>query len=306
MSSTFTILGLGEALFDIFPDRSVLGGAPLNCALCAHQLGQVHGGRTAVVSRLGQDELAQRAIGELAQHGMDTRYLQSDPDYPTGKVYVTVDEQGEPGYEIVEGAAWDWMQWDTDLDELALHCEALCFSGLCQRNNQSRSTVQRFVAQAKQAIRMFDLTLRQHYYDQRMLKRSCELATVVKLNIEELDILAGEVSLGGQSVNERAADLIKRYDLTHVVVTQGKAGTIIFTPSNCYAGDPGNPVHYPPQENADSVGAGDACSAAILVGLVLRLPVATIVELANHAGAYVASVAGATPTLPDEILDRFG
>ena len=88
---------------------------------------------------------------------------------------------------------------------------------------------------------MFDLTLRQHYYDQRMLKRSCELATVVKLNVEELDVLTSEVSLAGQSVDERTADLIKRYDLTHVVVTQGKAGTIIFTPSNRYPGHPGHP-----------------------------------------------------------------
>lgn len=301
MTEHFTIVGLGEALFDLFPGRQVLGGAPLNAAVHAHQLARASGGRGTVVSRVGQDALGERVATELTQRGMDSTFLQRDPDHPTGKVHVTVDEGGQPDYDIAENAAWDWIQWDPDLEQLAHDCDAVCFSSLAQRHNQSRSSVQRFLTEARGAIRLFDLTIRQDYHDRRTLLRSCELSTIVKLNLEELAILAEQAALPGDDVDARATALRRRFDLKLVVVTRGAAGTVLYSPTRRYEGAP---TRYTPAANADSVGAGDACTAAVLVGLILRLPLPEVVDLANHAGAYVASVPGATPALPEALLAR--
>ena len=301
MGDQFTIVGLGEALFDVFSDRQVLGGAPLNAAVHAHQLAAVRGGRGVVVSRVGQDDLGKRVHDELAGRGMSIGYVQTDPDHSTGKVYVALDEDGQPDYEIVEQVAWDWLQWDPDLEHLARNCDAVCFSGLAQRQNQTRSSIHRFATEAAQAIRLFDLTLRQNFYDQRMLRRSCELANVVKLNLEELEVLSAQINLPGDSADLKVKALIDAFALRQVVLTRGAEGTVIYTASQRYEGEP---VRYEPAENADSVGAGDACTAAVLVGMALRLPVPKVLELANHAGAYVASMPGGTPALPEAILQR--
>ncbi len=301
MSTSFTVVGLGEALFDVFPDQQVLGGAPLNVAVHAHQLASARSGRGVVVSRVGQDALGERMRQELAERGMAGDYIQADPDHATGQVYVRLDEQGQPDYQIVEDVAWDWLQWDGDLNDLARQCNAVCFSSLSQRHGQARSVIQRFLAEAKQAIRLFDLTLRQHYYDRGTLATGCELATVVKLNLEELDVLCQVLGMAQASVDDRAGALLKRFDLGMVVVTRGKGGTVLYTPTTRYEGAAASVT---PSAGADSVGAGDGCAAAILVALVLRLPMQAVADLANEVGAYMASVPGATTALPDAIVAR--
>ena len=299
MEYQFHIVGLGEALFDIFSNRQVLAGAPLNTAVHAHQLASAHGGCGVVVSRVGQDELGARVRNEIAGFGMSIDYLQDDPDHPTGKVHVTVDDDGQPDYEIVEGVAWDWLQWDPETVEIAHRCDVVCFTSLAQRVGQSRNTIWRFLTEARGAEKIFDLTLRQHYYNQNILRRSCELATIVKLNLDELDVLAIEINLHGDSVDDKAKALLCRYDLRLVVLPRGKDGTVIYTPSHRFEGVPAS---CKPVEGADAVGAGDACTASIAVGLALQMPLQKIADLANQAGAFVASVPGSTPTLPESIL----
>ena len=310
MQGQFTIVGLGEALFDIFSDRQVLGGAPLNVAVHAHQLAAPRGGSGVVVSRVGQDELGSRVHQELAGRGMSTTYVQTDPDHPTGRVFVRVDEQGEPAYDIADDAAWDWIQSDPDLTDLAHQCNAVCFGLLSQRHHQSRSSIRRFLTDARQAVRLLDLNLRQGFYDARLFRTACELATAVKLNVEELDILCSAVAAGAGVASggddgepdRKIESLFRRFDFQTIILTRGEQGTIIYTPTNRYEGQP---VSYDSQPNADAVGPGDACAAAVLVGQLLRLPTQQIANLANQAGAYVASTQGATPKLPDELLNQF-
>jgi len=306
-ATLFTIVGLGEALFDLLPDRQVLGGAPLNVAVHAHQLAAPLGGRGVVVSRIGQDELAERVIEELRRRGMTGQYLQSDPDHDSGRVYVSVDAQGQPDYEIVRDVAWDWIQYDPDLEDIAHRCEAVCFGTIAQRNSQSRHTIYRFLdACANRAIRMFDVNLRQCYYDQNVLRRSCEFANVVKLNTDELESVTSLLAVGspGDGVDDRIRGLIRMFDLRLVVLTRGRDGTVLYSASESASEkQESEPVHGKPAPGADAVGAGDACAAAVLIGLVLHWPMDRIVRLANHAGAYVASQPGATPVLPQSIMD---
>lgn len=303
MTSRFSIVGLGEALFDLFPDRQLLGGAPLNMAVHAHQLAQGRGGQGVVVSRVGQDELGRQLAEQLAKRGMSTAYLQSDPDKDTGKVYVGFDSAGQPQFDIVADVAWDWLHLDPDAEDLAQQCEAVCFGTLAQRNGQSRNTIYRFLAAARRAVRLFDVNLRQNYFDRQILHRSCEFATAVKLNESELPITVRLLGLGAAgasgTADAQATALLKRYNLKLVALTRGRRGTVLYTPDQRIEGQP---VSYPAAPDADPVGAGDACSAAILVGQVLRFPLERVAALANHAGAFVASQAGATPPMPEGIL----
>lgn len=301
----FTIVGLGEALFDLFPNDQKLGGAPLNVAFHAHQLAQAHAGRGVVVSRIGQDPLGQKILEHLADCDMTGDYLQSDPERATGRVHVEVDGAGQPTYEIVEDVAWDALQFDTDLEDLAGRCDAVCFGTIAQRNTQSRSSIHRFLKTASRALRMFDVNLRQDYYDEPTIRRSCELANALKLNHEELPIVAelcGLSTTDSSTIDEQdqqSLAMFEQFDLEMLVLTRGARGTRIFTAEGSCDGEP---VSYPAAESADSVGAGDACAAAILVGRLLGLPIPALVDLANHAGAFVASQPGATPALPEAIL----
>lgn len=303
MKARFCIVGLGEALFDLFPDAAILGGAPLNAAVHAHQLAQRRGGEAAVVSRVGQDRLGQQVFDELNQRGVNTSWLQSDPDHDTGKVYVSFDERGEPCYEIVRNVAWDWLQFDPDLEDLARRCEAVCFGTLAQREAQSRNTVYRFLESASRAVRLFDVNLRQKFFDAAILRRSCELASVLKLNRAELPAVAQLLGVHVKlpETDDLARGLLKRHpNIQALVLTRGELGTVLYTANSRYEGEP---ISYPKAENADAVGAGDACAAGILVGMVCRLPPPRVVALANHAGAYVASQPGGTPPLPEAVLD---
>lgn len=307
MSPRFTIVGLGEALFDLFPDRQILGGAPLNVAVHAHQLGGAVGGRGVVVSRIGQDDLGSLLLDDLRGRGMSTDYVQTDPDHPTGRVYVSFNDDGSHSFEIIRNVAWDWLQFDPDMESLAAACDAVCYGSLAQRDAQSRNTIYRFLTAARRAVRLFDVNLRQDYFNRDVLNRSCELATAVKLNDQELPVVARLLNLraAADGADALAGELLKRFNLRLLALTRGAKGTVL------YAAETSGvrrieqpPVSYPAADAADSVGAGDACAAGLLVGMILRWPMTRTLELANHAGAYVASQPGATPAMPEDLLSR--
>lgn len=297
----FTIVGIGEALYDIFPQREVIGGAPLNVAVHVNQLGADFDAEGVLVSRVGQDHLGARLIETLRERELTTELLQTDPDYPTGRVYVDIDADGSPSYEIVEDVAWDVIQYDFDLEDLARQCHAICFGSLAQRTGQSRNTIYRFLDAAKRTTRLFDVNLRLNYYDRNILERSCERATMVKLNHEELPVVLRTLHLrpDGEGLQAGCEILRKTFDLEWVVLTRGSVGTAILSQEGFTEGQT---TSYDRDEDADSVGAGDSVTAAVLLGRLLQKPVQQVVDYANHVGAYVASKPGAVPALPDEII----
>jgi len=294
MATEKTIVGIGEALFDLFGTEARLGGAPLNVAVHAKQLGS----RGIIVSRIGQDARGNDLLTELREREMDVSHIQSDPDLPTGIVVVRERSDGEPEYEIVEDVAWDVLQFDFDLEDLARTTDAVCFGSLAQRNGQSRNTIYRYLEFARYAIRLFDVNLRQDFYDRRILTRSFELASAVKLNTAELRTLDEMFNLGAR-FDIAAKKLAEQFDLDFVAVTRGDQGTIVHTPDATHEVDP-VPVH---DNDGTPVGAGDATSAAILHGLTHRWNWERTLTLANRIGAFVASQPGACPPLPDEIKE---
>ncbi|MDP7013145.1 MAG: carbohydrate kinase [Verrucomicrobiota bacterium] len=285
------IVGLGEALYDLLPSGPALGGAPLNAAVQSHQLGN----RAVVASRIGGDALGQALLDDLGKRGMDTAFIQRDPDAPTGTVEVIL-RNGEPEYDIIRDVAWDRLVWDEPLAGLAKRCDAVCFGSLGQRLEPARSTIRQFADAASQAVRLFDVNLRQDYFSAELLEAGCRAASIVKMNEAELATVAPLLGLGQA---EPIPALLRRFDLDLFVLTRGRDGTVLHTGNAVVTGQP---APFKPEPDADSVGAGDACSAAILHGAVRRWPLKKTADLANRLGAFVASRKGATPPLPADLL----
>jgi fructokinase len=298
--SKLEIVGVGEALFDRFSeDRFVLGGAPANFAIHAHQL-LAGRGEGVVASRVGDDELGKRFVRELSQRGMRTDCVSVTGDFPTGTVEVEL-EAGKPTYQINENVAWDHLEFSDAWSELAPRASAICFGTLAQRSPENREVIQHFVASAPKALKVCDLNLRQFFYTADVIRSSLEMADVVKLNEEEL-ITVGKAldeEVLNRDTDEQVARLIQDFDLRLLALTRGKSGTVLYTAIEKVTGEN---VNYPRQLDADDVGAGDACCAAIAVEVLLGKPLTEIATLANRVGAYVASQPGATPVLPEEIL----
>jgi fructokinase len=282
------VVGLGELLWDLLPAGKQLGGAPANFAYITSLLGD-HG---TPLSRLGQDALGAEAIRRLGELALPTEFIQQDEARPTGTVKVEVDRTGQPRFEISESVAWDFLAWTPQWQKLAERADALCFGSLAQRSDRSRDTIRKFVLASRPgAVRVFDVNLRQSFYSAQVLAESMRLATVVKLNHEELPKIMGLFELENLGQRDAARCLLSRHDLKLVCVTRGTEGSLLVSAEEC-SEHPGFKVKV-----ADTVGAGDAFTAALVHGYLRGTSLAQINENANRVGAWVASQSGATPAL---------
>ena len=304
-------VGIGEVLFDIFEDGSeTLGGAPLNVVVHAHQLSrQLSLGEGVIVSCVSSDPRGKKILDYLSRFGMSTCYIGQDLYHPTGVVSVFM-RNGEPGYQIESGVAWDYVADRASFKELAGKCHAVCFGSLAQRSPLSRATIRNFLQNAPQAIRLYDVNLRRNTltgeagYSSEIIETSCQLATVIKANRSELftifDLLGIDCPApeGIAGIRRRMELLLARFPVRAVVVTRGADGTIVLSQEGDF--DLSAPLRT--LGKAHPVGAGDACSAGMLFGLTLGWDIHSTMELANRMGADVATQLSATPPLSDSVL----
>jgi len=289
----FTIVGLGEILWDMLPAGKQLGGAPANFAYHAQALGA----KGTVASCIGQDTLGEEVLQQLRDVNLDTQYISIDPDHPTGTVSVELDSDGKPDYIIHEQVAWDFIPFGPALEALAGQAHAVCFGSLCQRASASRQTIQRFLAATDPAcIRVFDINLRQAFYSPDIIRDMLDVCQVLKLNDEELPVLAQMLHVEG---DERSllSELQRRYDLQMIALTKGAAGSVLFSADQ---------VSYQRTEEkleiADTVGAGDAFTAAVCLGLLQERDLDTINRAANKLAAFVCTQHGAMPSVPRSLV----
>ena len=291
---SFKLIGIGEVLWDLLPSGPQLGGAPANFTFHAHALG----GRAGVVTRIGNDALGTEILQRLEQAGVESGAVQVDEEAPTGTVTVELSAEGVPNFTIHEDVAWDRLEvTPRALDEIRA-ADAICFGSLAQRSEPARIAVQKLVASAPaEALRIFDINLRQHYYSQEVIEASLRLAHVLKLNDVELPILAGMFNLAG-TTREQIKRLSDQFDLQVIALTRGGEGSLLYQKGE-WSDQPSELV-----EIADTVGAGDAFTAALVLGLLHRLELGKINSLAGEVARYVCSCAGATPPLPKHFRDR--
>jgi len=291
----YTIVGIGELLWDRLLAGEQLGGAPANFAYHASLLGN-HAG---VLSRVGCDRLGEQALARLRQLQLTTDFIQQDETHATGAVAVQVDANGQPDFIITEDVAWDYLEFTPQWQALAATADAVCFGSLAQRSQTSRQTIRRFLeATRKDALRIFDVNLRQSFYTREIIAESFALARLAKINHQELAQIAGMFKLSGSSEAERARQLLIEFALELVCVTRGNHGSLLVSHKETVE-HPGFAI-----EVVDTIGAGDAFTAALAHHYLNSAALTVISEAANRLGATVASHAGATPFIEPDILER--
>jgi fructokinase len=293
------ILGLGELLWDVLPDGPRLGGAPANFAVMAGRLGNT----VALLSRVGWDDLGTQALDRLELLPVDASLVQIDSLHETGRVTVGFDE-GEPHYTIHQPAAWDSLELTEEWIQIASRADAICFGSLAQRSLESRQTIQTLVAQtSSECLRVFDVNLRKPFYTSEVIRESLELATVVKMNEAEVPIVMDLLGLPldgssepGGSLRLGAKSLLEEFPaLKLVAVTRGDHGSLLATRKGLIE-HPGIPTRV-----VDTVGAGDAFTAALTHYLLQGAEIDTLSDAGNRWGSWVASQAGSMPELPVEV-----
>lgn len=310
--SKFTIIGVGEILWDMLPGGKKLGGATTNFAYHASALGA----NSYIVSSVGDDELGREIIGKVDELGLSSQYIQLDPKHPTGTVDVTLDANGIPSYIIHENVAWDYIKSTKDCLDLAKRADAICFGSLAQRSQTSRNTIisilkSTYKGNNDNCLKVFDINLRQNFYSKGVIQESLQYANVLKLNDEELKEinellelndscnLSRNISSPFGNINlfeyEILNCLAETYSLDLIALTRGEKGSILFSEGQL-SEHPGFEV-----EIADTVGAGDAFTAAVVMGYLYRLDLDEINNMANKLASYVCSQKGGTPNLPDEL-----
>ena len=287
------VVGLGEILWDLLPSGRKLGGAPANFAFHAGQLGA--DGVTA--SSVGADDLGREIFERLPALGLATRFVTMSDTYPTGTVSVQLDAHGSASYTIHEGVAWDHIPFVRETEILACRADAVCVGSLAQRHADSRATIQRFLAATRpECLRIFDLNLRQHYFNRETIETTLRRCQVLKLNDEEWPVLAGLLGIE-PALPAGLHALLDQYGLSLVALTCGPRGSLLCSPTES------DRLAAAPVKVADTVGAGDAFTGALAVGLLKDRPLRVIHRHAARVAAYVCTQPGATPRLPADLVE---
>ena len=283
------ILSIGEVLWDMLPTGPVLGGAPANFGVHAQGLG----GEARLVSRVGDDAGGHGILRRLRARGMNTDLIASDSALPTGTVSVTLASDGQPHYVIHEHVAWDAIAITPESECVAAESHAVCFGTLAQRSPASRAGVQALVAASPaDALRVFDINLRQSFFSREVIETSLGLANVLKLNETELPVLAEMFGLGGNT-EAQLTRLADKFQLRALAFTRGAAGSRLMVDGAC------SERAAAPALVRDTVGAGDAFTAALVIGVLAQWPLQAIHERASDVAAFVCSQDGPTPLLPE-------
>ena len=284
------IVGMGEALWDCLPEGRKFGGAPANFA---YHVGQF-GWHSIVISAVGNDALGDEIMDIVRGVKLDNRIARVAQ--PTGTVKVTLSGDGIPSYEICENVAWDNIPWSEELEEIAKDTQAVCFGSLAQRSAGSRDTIMRFLdAMPMDSERIYDINLRQHFYSLEVIEDSLRRATILKLNEEEIVVVAELLGLTGTE-EEQCRQILARYPkLKMIILTYGATGSYVFAPGeSSYQPTPKVKV-------ADTVGAGDSFTGSFVACILQGRPVREAHERAVKVSAFVCTQNGAMPILPEEL-----
>ena len=289
------VVGIGEALWDVLPEGKKIGGAPANFAYHVSQFGL----ESRVVSAVGDDALGEEILTNFREKNLQC--MVPKVAFPTGTVQVTVDAAGVPCYDIMQGVAWDNIPFTEELAKLAGQTCAVCFGSLAQRSEVSHNTIQSFLdamSDGDGIYRIFDINLRQDFYNREILCESLEKCNVLKINDEELSIVGRMFGYTGQDMRETCMKLLEDYGLIMLILTCGVAGSHVFTRDSVSFRE------TPKVSVADTVGAGDSFTGAFIAALLKGKTVEDAHGLAVDVSAYVCTQSGAMPVLPASLVRR--
>ena len=283
-------VGLGEILWDVLPDKRLLGGAPANFAYHINRLG----GHGLPVSCVGDDALGKEALSFLVSKGVNIDAVAVDSDHPTGTVDARIDAEGVATYVFPDSVAWDYLSLNDAALILADRADAVCFGTLAQRSEVSRQSIRQFLQSVPSAFKVYDINLRQDFFTPEIVADSLDLADVLKINDEELSVVSGMFSLPSNE-NDALKTLIDRHNLSLAVLTRGGKGSLIIS-SNGESDLPGQPV-----EMVDTIGAGDSFTAAFVLAHLKGFSLDDVNRYATKVAAHVCGCSGAMPFMPESL-----
>lgn len=282
----YPVLVFGEVLFDQFPDRAVLGGAPFNVA--RHLAG--FGWPPLLISRIGRDDAQVEVLHAMARYGLDASCIQIDPLHPTGTVKVELGDTGHR-FEILDNQAYDYIhQGMARLGALAARPQLVYYGTLAARHTDSWRALLG-VLRLSPGLKFLDLNLREPWFERGKTETLMRHAHVLKLNNEEFEVLGRWLNLKG-SLESMCLQALNRYDLRLLLLTRGERGAYAAVPDGRSFDFPGQSMDVP---IVDSVGAGDAFSAVAIAGLLSDWPMDTLLERADAFARGILGIRGAVP-----------
>lgn len=292
MENVLKVIGIGEILWDLLPEGRQLGGAPTNFAFHANQLGL----ESSIISSVGNDDLGKEILNAI--HHTDIISFIDVIDRPTGTVSVQLDKNGIPKYVIHENVAWDFISPSEAALAFAKHSNAICFGSLAQRSETSYYSIKEILKTVSaNALKVFDINMRQQFYNERIISNSLDLANVLKINDEEILVFADMFGISGDEY-EIMQQILHNYKLKILALTKGDKGSwLISDKEESFLDTPDVIV-------ADTVGAGDSFTAALVAGLLRERPLQEIHQSAVDISAFVCTQKGATPVLPDHLINN--
>ncbi|HRP33822.1 MAG TPA: carbohydrate kinase [Agriterribacter sp.] len=287
-NNPYTAVCFGEVLWDILPDARLPGGAPMNVAYHLNRL-QVP---TAMISRTGNDALAEELLQFISSRGLDTSFIQKDEIYDTGTVVATLDGNNV-SYEILQPVAWDFIRYSMQVQRLVSSAKYFIFGSLVARNERSAQTLFELLETAP--YKVLDINLRKPHYEKKTLEYLVQHADMLKLNSDELHLLGGWYDLRGGE-NEQMQALQQKFHLNTIITTRGDKGAAVLH-DGVYHEHPGFTVKV-----ADTIGSGDAFLAGFISRFMLQPDIPGALEFACKMGAFVAGRHGACPDYnPEEV-----
>jgi fructokinase len=284
------VVCFGEILWDVFPNRSTPGGAPLNVAYHLNKLGQP----PALISRFGLDEEGRKLIDLVDSYGISTDHFQLDNEWPTGKVLAHVDAHHEVTYDFAHPVAWDFIQWENGYETIVKAAPYFVFGSLSTRGAVSRATLYRLLEASSKKV--LDANLRPPHYNRAIIGHLFTGLHLLKLNHAELELVTGWFS-PYRTDKERIQVLQDRFHIPNIVVTNGGKGALFCVDGVLYE-HPGFPVRV-----VDTIGSGDAFLAALLKALLADKTPEEALVFANATGALVASKKGGCPAYDIREID---
>ena len=288
------VVGLGELLWDEFGATRRPGGAPANVAFQAMQLGC----EGVICSRVGEDESGKELFKFLSDRNLNTEFIQRESDLPTGRVTVDDSSPGHPEFIIHENVAWDALAFTVSVKSLIQKADAVCFGTLAQRSAKSRETIQLCLdVCGKNCLKVFDVNLRQHWYSRDVIEMSLQKANVLKLNVEEVNVLCKLLDIESAEENDFCQLVAERFGISRICVTRAEQGCLLSE------GDQAISVAGEAVDVVDAVGAGDALTAALIVACLEDWPLENSARFANAVGASTTTRSGAMSSSAEEFAE---
>lgn len=288
------VIGIGELLWDMLPEGKKMGGAPANFAYHINNAACTG----LAISCVGDDANGRELIKSLSVRGLDPGLIQIDGNKPTGTVSVRVDEAGNPSYIIHENVAWDNIRFTSKIRENLLLADAICFGSLAQRSKVSYETIAECLGKVNSnCLKVFDINIRQNFYTSEKIIESLNLSDVLKINEDEIKVVADIFNLGRKDELSILHYLSERFDLRLIALTKGADSSMLYSEGEISV------IQTPRVNVVDTVGAGDSFTAVLVAGLLKNDSMKSIHQKAVEVSAWICTVQGATPDYNEQIND---